>query len=59
MSAPPFPESIAACFAADARGPVDVVRGFTPEGVVKDERSTHTGRGPSASSRIASLEVAA
>jgi hypothetical protein len=44
MSALPFPEPIAAYFAADTQGPDDVARCFTPKGVVKDKRETHTGR---------------
>lgn len=45
MSAPTLPEPIAAYFAADTQGPDDVARCFTPNGVVKDQRKTHTGRG--------------
>ena len=39
-----LPEPIAAYFAADTQGPDDVARCFTPNGVVKDEGPTHTGR---------------
>jgi hypothetical protein len=44
MSAITLPEPIAAYFAADTRGPDDVARCFTPNGVVKDKRKTHIGR---------------
>lgn len=44
MSAPTLPDPIAAYFTADTRGPDDVARCFTPQGVVKDEGKTHTGR---------------
>lgn len=44
MSTPSLPEPIAAYFAADTQGPDEVARCFTPKGVVKDERKTHTGR---------------
>ena len=44
MSAPILPDPIAAYFAADARGPDEVARCFTPQGVVKDKRQSHTGR---------------
>jgi len=44
MSVPTLPEPIAAYFAADTQGPDEVARCFTPKGVVKDERQTHTGR---------------
>ena len=44
MSAVTLPEPIAAYFAADTRGPDDVARCFTSQGVVKDKRQTHTGR---------------
>ena len=44
MSALTLPDPIAAYFAADMRGPDDVARCFTPQGVVKDKRQTHTGR---------------
>lgn len=39
-----LPDPIAAYFAADTQGPDDVARCFTPQGVVKDKRQTHTGR---------------
>ena len=44
MSALALPEPIAAYFVADTQGPDDVARCFTPKGVVKDDRKTHTGR---------------
>jgi hypothetical protein len=44
MTALILPAPIAAYFAADAQGPDDVARCFTPNGVVRDERKTHTGR---------------
>jgi hypothetical protein len=44
MSALTLPDPIAAYFAADTRGPDDVARCFTPQGVVKDKGRTHTGR---------------
>lgn len=44
MSALTLPDPIAAYFAADTRGPDDVARCFTPQGVVKDKGQTHTGR---------------
>lgn len=44
MSALTLPEPIAAYFAADTQGPDDVARCFTPQGVVKDQGETHTGR---------------
>ena len=44
MSALNLPEPITAYFAADTQGPDDVARCFTPMGVVKDKRQTHTGR---------------
>jgi hypothetical protein len=43
MSALTLPDPIAAYFAADTRGPDDVARCFTPQGVVKDKGRTHTG----------------
>jgi hypothetical protein len=45
MSALGFPTPVAAYFAADTQGPDAVARCFTPQGVVKDEGQTHTGRG--------------
>lgn len=44
MSALIIPDPIAAYFAADTQGPDDVARCFTPQGIVKDEGKTHTGR---------------
>lgn len=44
MTALALPDPIAAYFAADTRGPDEVARCFTPNGVVKDKRQTHTGR---------------
>ena len=44
MSAPTLPDPIAAYFAADTRGPDDIARCFTPQGVVEDKGHTHTGR---------------
>ena len=44
MSALTLPDPIAAYFAADTRGPEDVARCSTPQGVVKDKGQTHTGR---------------
>lgn len=44
MSALTLPEPIAAYFAADRQGPDEVARCFTPQGVVKDLRRTHSGR---------------
>lgn len=38
-----LPEPIAVYFAADRQSPDAVVRCFTPQAVVKDERHTHTG----------------
>ena len=43
MFALTLPDPIAAYFAADTRGPDDVARCFTPQGVVKDKGRTHTG----------------
>ena len=44
MSALTLPDPIAAYFAADTRGPDDIARCFTLQGVVKDKGHTHTGR---------------
>lgn len=44
MTALNLPEPIAAYFASDTQGPDDVARCFTPDGVVKDNGRTHTGR---------------
>lgn len=44
MSALTLPDPIAAYFAADTRGPDDVARCFTAQGVVKDNGHTYTGR---------------
>ena len=44
MSALILPDPIAAYFAADTRGPDEVARCFTPQGVVKDKGLTHAGR---------------
>lgn len=44
MPALTLPEPIAAYFDADRQGPDEVARCFTPHGVVRDERRTHTGR---------------
>ena len=43
MSALTLPAPIAAYFAADTLGPDNVADCFTPQGVVKDKRQTHTG----------------
>lgn len=44
MSALTLPDPIAAYFAVDTHGPDEVSRCFTPQGIVKDERKTYTGR---------------
>lgn len=44
MSALTLPDPIAAYFVADTRGPDDVARCFTAQGVVKDKGRTHVGR---------------
>lgn len=44
MSVLTLPDPIAAYFAADTRGPDDVARCFTPQGVVKDKGQTLVGR---------------
>jgi hypothetical protein len=44
MPAVTLPDPIAAYFAADTRGPDDIARCFTPQGMVKDKGQTHTGR---------------
>ena len=43
MIALTLPDSISTYLAADTRGPDDVARCFTPEGVVKDKGKTHIG----------------
>ncbi len=43
MSALTLPDPITAYFVADRRGPDDVTRCFTPQGVVKDMGQTHIG----------------
>jgi hypothetical protein len=44
MTALTLPDPIAAYLEADKRGPDDVARCFTPQGVVKDNGQTHVGR---------------
>ena len=44
MTALALPEPIAAYFAADMRGPEEVARCFTPQGVVEDKGRAHAGR---------------
>lgn len=44
MSALNLPEPIAAYFEADTQGPNEVARCFAPQGVVRDNGQTHTGR---------------
>ena len=44
MSTITLPEPIAAYFAADMKGPDDVARCFTVEGIVKDKGLVHSGR---------------
>lgn len=44
MSTLALPDPIAAYFTADTRGPDDVARCFTPQGVVQDQGQTHHGR---------------
>ena len=44
MTAPTLPDPIAAYLEADKRGPDDVARCFTAQGVVTDEGQTHVGR---------------
>jgi hypothetical protein len=44
MSALTLPDPIAAYFAADTQGSNAIARCFTPDGVVKDEGQTHSGR---------------
>lgn len=39
-----LPDPVAAYFVADTRGPDDLARCFTPQGVVKDKGKTHIGR---------------
>jgi hypothetical protein len=44
MNALTLPDPIAAYLEADKRGPDDVARCFTAQGVVKDKGQTHVGR---------------
>lgn len=44
MTALTLPDPIAAYLEADKRGPDDVARCFTAQGVVKDKGQTHVGR---------------
>ncbi len=44
MSALILPDPIAAYLEADTKGPDDVARCFTPQGVVRDQGNTHIGR---------------
>ena len=44
MSSLTLPAPIAAYYAADTQGPDQVAQCFTPQAVVKDDGSTHTGR---------------
>ena len=44
MTAPTLPDPIAAYLEADKRGPDDVARCFTAQGVVTDQGQTYVGR---------------